>query len=48
MHTTPAAPSRFDNMPAAQVIDEVQRLLAQYAAEDTARRERNAAILASL
>lgn len=48
MPTTLHSSSRFATMSAAQVIAEQTRLLAQYAAEDTARRARNAAILAAL
>lgn len=39
---------RYAHMTAAQVIAEQERLMAVWAADDEARRARNAALLASL
>lgn len=44
----PTSNSRFSTMTAAQVLAEQQRMLTVWAAEDAARRTRNAALLASL
>lgn len=46
MPTTPT--TRYSNMTAYQVLQEQNRLLACWAAEDAARRTRNAARLAAL
>lgn len=40
--------SRFASMTATEVLAEQHRMLARWTAEDTARRARNAAILAAL
>lgn len=48
MPTTSQPTSRYATMTASQVAATVQELLAQYAVEDAARRERNAARLAAL
>ena len=48
MSATHRTQSRFATMTAAQVLAEQARLLTVWAAEDAARRTRNAAILASL
>lgn len=48
MPTTLTSTSKYANMTASQVLAEQQRQLALWQAEDTARRARNAAILASL
>lgn len=45
MPTVLPATSRFATMTAAQVLAEQERMLARWAAEDAARRARNAAIL---
>lgn len=47
MPTLPTT-SRFATMTASQVLAEQARMLSRYAAEDVARRARNAAILAGL
>ncbi len=48
MPTNAFPTSRFATMSAAQVLAEQERMVAQWAADDTARRARNAAILAAL